>query len=1771
MTSSSPARAETLLQLHDCPQLSAVNTQSAVGSKLNKIFTVSKKVPRENILSFVYITLSSKNIKKKFKAQIDTGNTLTSGVAISPAVQRAMKATLSGPVRQVSTAKSGQTMRSTGLSSSLNMKIDGLEHVFNIMPTVVQGLAGDVNLGTAFLSELSRQGRVSLVYDDGRSVLNIAGRSTEMIKSINIPVSHHTSLADGPGQVKKEGGKTGGRPQAAGQERRSRTAQPTPGSERRHRSPPPHLRPVVTTRNFTLKRQSVSFIPVKYNDRSDQTSAVCVEGTKLFDNSNNEVISAVYKPERNIGAIAIINLGLEDRYVAAGTNVANYTEVYNRNNVGQEGTDHEGETIQTTTDIPKMAEEDVQRILEDLRLKDKEVLKEDPKKMREAEKLVREFSEVFSNPAQTIGKTSLMEFEVKLKPGSVPVKGKTRPMNPSQVEDLQQQLDEWLREGVIVEADASSSQWASPIVPVLKKALPGQAPKTRYCIDYRQLNSCTIPDSFPLPNLEQNIESLAGSSIFSTLDSASAYNSIPVAKKSRPYLTFICALGTFMPMRMPFGAINSASCYSRFVQKALKNLDPRYVLSYLDDVITHAKDWKSHLQHLRATLQAHREAGLRLRAKKTNLFEKEVDYLGYHISENGISMVPKYRERVVNWPVPTSTKALSSFLGFTNYYRSFIPEYSFLCNEMNSAKKAEKFEWTPVMDEKFKRLKTLFDESPIRAFPRYDIKNPFELSVDFSKENLGAVLSQVQDGQERLISCAGRKTTPYERNYHSCKGELAAIIFALRRWEHVLRYRRFILHTDNSALVYIQSMKNPRGIFFRWLEEIQSYNFEIRHKKGKLNSNADGISRSEGMLPPPSPDEVGEQAEYLFKLTEYLSQFEDIVLNDGGLQDEDGIICSLNHSEFENMLELDQEGLAKAQGEDPVLMKVKEWIEKDARPTKEELRGAPEILKAYAQNLPHLYLSDGILYDKRKLGKISGQPLNRLVIPESQYQAVFNWSHKHPTAAHPGEKGTYYRAICRFYWPGITSYLKTQTALCDTCLAKKTTPGKKNTVHKPVKRGFVNEILYIDLVGPLSPPSPEGFKYILSMEDGFSRFVGLTGLKSKEGGEVAKKLYDEWVCKYGTPSSIHSDNGTEMVNTVMKQLADKFKIKLTNTPVYNPQSNIVERFHRDLNKMMRTFLDREDIEWSRYLANAALAHNTAVHSSTGVTPFFAFFGRECRLPVDIIIPSPDLVPSTLNDHVKSTLLNFNKTFKYVRENERKIIRRNEKLYTGETGKYQQGSSVWYLSPLLAKSGKTRKITNQWTGPYLVTRKISDVLFEIKPKFSDGNTITAHANRLALCQSEGQIRGDTSGDLLGDTWADPEVAEIPPPDLVRPPLPVLVPQEYQEMSDLTRRGPGRPPRRPPQAGPEQEGGAGDDERVEPNFRTPPPAPSPPNMRDVGGAEGGVETPEEVDMDPAPATPPPQQSPLTPGPSQWRDRAREEMSPSPTLPGGAAAASPSPVRPARSPDQEGGRTEPQPAPRQSARLQPARLLVGPHGGARPKTSTKLSVQFNRDGEGSVIQDKQKRRIIVQPKTIIAGRGRKTIKLKTKQEKRARHQLSPEAEDPSRRTKKKIPKSWYPDSSESEDIAAVTEEEETAVSPTLLEVKVEKGSLIPEKGTALSAAYDLRASKNTLIPAGQTVRVPLQLKLALPQGHFMLLLSRSGLAAKNGLFCQGGVIDGDYRSELCAIIYNSSREDFLVKRGQRITQAVLLPTYNVSWKEVDNLPSPEDSHLGWGSTGL
>ena len=141
-------------------------------------------------------------------------------------------------------------------------------------------------------------------------------------------------------------------------------------------------------------------------------------------------------------------------------------------------------------------------------------------------------------------------------------------------------------------------------------------------------------------------------------------------------------------------------------------------------------------------------------------------------------------------------KALNTFLGFTGYYQFYIPQYSVLTNEMNAQKKSEKLEWTEVMQDKFQKLKECFRQNSIRSYPHYDLEDKFILTTDYSKENLGTILSQVQGGKERMISAIGRKTTRFEKNYASHKGELAAIIYGLGQFEHILRYRPFTVQMD---------------------------------------------------------------------------------------------------------------------------------------------------------------------------------------------------------------------------------------------------------------------------------------------------------------------------------------------------------------------------------------------------------------------------------------------------------------------------------------------------------------------------------------------------------------------------------------------------------------------------------------------------------------------------------------------------------------------------------------------------------------------------------------------------------------------------------------------------------------------------------------------------------------------------------------------------------------------------------------------------------------
>ena len=322
-------------------------------------------------------------------------------------------------------------------------------------------------------------------------------------------------------------------------------------------------------------------------------------------------------------------------------------------------------------DVKEIVEDEDASFLElkqKLKLDENEILNKNPQIKEQLIGLIKEYQDIFADPESQVGETDLVEFDIDVKPGSIPHRSKVRPLNPAQRESLKKQLDDWMETGVI---EPSNSPWASALVPAFKKG-----GGIRWAIDYRKLNEVTVPDSYPLPSISENLEKLQGSKIFSALDAASAYHTVKVKEQCRPYLAFTTPYGLFQYARMPFGPRNAPACYARFIELALQRLRSPYILAYLDDIIVHTHTLEQHLEEVRKTLEMHRTAGIKLRASKCEFFKEEINYLGFRITPNGIGMREDYIDKIVNWPKPTTVKQLNTYLGFIGYYRTFIKKFA---------------------------------------------------------------------------------------------------------------------------------------------------------------------------------------------------------------------------------------------------------------------------------------------------------------------------------------------------------------------------------------------------------------------------------------------------------------------------------------------------------------------------------------------------------------------------------------------------------------------------------------------------------------------------------------------------------------------------------------------------------------------------------------------------------------------------------------------------------------------------------------------------------------------------------------------------------------------------------------------------------------------------------------------------------------------------------------------------------------------------------------
>lgn len=446
--------------------------------------------------------------------------------------------------------------------------------------------------------------------------------------------------------------------------------------------------------------------------------------------------------------------------------------------------------------------------------------------------LLIEFQEVFAKDDFDLGNFTAVEHVIDTGDAR-PVKHRIRRTPACFAGEEEAHLKKMLEAGVIQE---STSDWAS--APVLIKKRDGGV---RWCIDYRALNDVTVKDLYPLPLIEDCLDVVAGSLLFSKLDANSAYWQVKVREEDRKKTAFITKYGLYEHVRMGFGLTGAPGTYARAMNLVLRGLTWKTVLAFLDDIIVLGNCFSEHLKNLREVLQRFKDYGLKLKPRKCALFKQEVEFLGRKVGNNKLAITESDIQVVRDWPVPTSAKQVERFMGLANYHRGFIKDFSKLATPLYAVTGKHNFQWTEEQDDAFNELKRALSEPPVLALPNQ--QDQFVLDTDASDKAIGGVLSQVQAGKEQVIAYGSYALTKEQRRYCVTRKELLAVVRFTRQFRHYLLGRPFIVRTDHASLRWLTRFREPQGQLARWLEELSQYNMVLQYRAGRDHGNADALSR----------------------------------------------------------------------------------------------------------------------------------------------------------------------------------------------------------------------------------------------------------------------------------------------------------------------------------------------------------------------------------------------------------------------------------------------------------------------------------------------------------------------------------------------------------------------------------------------------------------------------------------------------------------------------------------------------------------------------------------------------------------------------------------------------------------------------------------------------------------------------------------------------------------------------------------------------------------
>jgi hypothetical protein len=755
-------------------------------------------------------------------------------------------------------------------------------------------------------------------------------------------------------------------------------------------------------------------------------------------------------------------------------------------------------------------------------------------------------------------------YELKLSDVSQPVIQNIGRLSPEKHRVMEEMAENLHKRNLIEESDGA---WRSRVVLVPKKD-----GGLRTTIDYRKVNELILPDSYPMPRTDEILDNLHGAKYFSKLDMTDGFWQIALAEDSRDYTGFVTRSKFWRWKVLPMGLKSSPSVFQRKMDCILGEIKWKFVMCYLDDLIIYSKTFEEHMDHIKQVLEKLELAGMFVKLSKCAFGMESIDFLGHIVTKEGIKPDPKKTKAIAGMTAPTDAHGVRRFLGMASFYRRYIKDFAARTEGMrNLIHKDTIFKWTLNHDKEFEDIKKELISNPVMAYPNF--REKFILATDASHKGLGAVLSQKYPDGERVVAYASRSLTKGEKGYGITQLEALAVVWAVNQFKVYLQDHKFTLITDHRALVKFKELKDTNPLLERWSIKLSPYDYDVEYRPGKDHHNADCPSRTPVDL-----------------------------------------ILSIDIDEFVDMQKNDEE--IKAYYEKSIKKGIVNFVIDEKREVFEEREYVLNPFESYVvKNDNRLWYRN----TRMTRGKCR-ESFDRLCIPRKMIPEILQLTHN---PNHFGFKKTLDKVKEKFWWPKLNKDTFDYCNTCKECAARNTPKGfnSRGKIQKiEVSRKF--ELIGIDLCNPGPATRPGGYQHILVATDYATKWTMCVPVMDKEAKTLADALWEHWICYFGCPERIISDNGGEFIgDDIVKELMELMKIKHHTTTSYHPRANgQVERFNKTMaNMLAKKLTDKTQVLWHKYLSTIALEYNCTRHSATGETPFFLVYGQEPHMPLDELL------------------------------------------------------------------------------------------------------------------------------------------------------------------------------------------------------------------------------------------------------------------------------------------------------------------------------------------------------------------------------------------------------------------------------------------------------------------------------------------------------------------------------------------------------------------------